>query len=318
MGNCFTIVGNEPVLVKNKIDDILNIYRNVNYDKIVFDMEEASLISLLEELQTFPFLEEHKIIIAKNFNSLLENKKVDERLIDELKGYLDNQLETSSLIVLLEKKYEGSSDLYDELKKNSNFFDLVVPETGDVSQYILKVLQANDFIMNTRAIDELILRTQGSLQQSMTELDKLMVYKCDTKTIEIEDVIKLVNKNLEDSVYTLIDAILVKDSYRIMEIYNDMMVLNEDESRIISAILSKFNEMYEIKSLVDGGYKKDDIASLYNVKPGRVFYMMKNASSTSMRAIKKNINELTNLDYNIKSGSMDKKIGLQLYLLSIK
>ena len=46
-----------------------------------------------------------------------------------------------------------------------------------------------------------------------------------------------------------------------------------------------------------------------------LYYMMKSASLISMDKIKRNINDLIDIDYKIKSGQVDKTIALETYLL---
>jgi DNA polymerase-3 subunit delta len=60
---------------------------------------------------------------------------------------------------------------------------------------------------------------------------------------------------------------------------------------------------------------KDDIATYFKVKPGRAYYMIEAAKKINDNTIKNLIERITKLDFDIKSGKIDKKLGLQLFIL---
>jgi DNA polymerase-3 subunit delta len=60
---------------------------------------------------------------------------------------------------------------------------------------------------------------------------------------------------------------------------------------------------------------KDEIATYFKVKPGRAYYMMEAARKIKEDNLKLLIKRVSDLDCNIKSGKIDKKLGLQLFIL---
>ena len=81
-----------------------------------------------------------------------------------------------------------------------------------------------------------------------------------------------------------------------------------------------FNKLEEImytKVLMNQGLSKDQIASYFKVKPGRSYYMMEAARKMNDSVLKDLINRITELDYKIKSGLIDKRLGFQLFLLGV-
>ena len=85
--------------------------------------------------------------------------------------------------------------------------------------------------------------------------------------------------------------------------------------RIISAISNKLEEILYTKILINRRMSKDEIASYFKVKSGRAYYMMEAARKIKEENLKSLIKRVSDLDYNIKSGKIDKKLGLQLFIL---
>ena len=70
-----------------------------------------------------------------------------------------------------------------------------------------------------------------------------------------------------------------------------------------------------VKLLLKDGKDQAAVASHYHCSSGRAYYMVKNAKSVNMATVKKHLIRLEELDYMIKSGQIDKKIGIELFIL---
>jgi DNA polymerase-3 subunit delta len=62
------------------------------------------------------------------------------------------------------------------------------------------------------------------------------------------------------------------------------------------------------------GYKQHDIAQFYNVSDGRAYYMVKDAKMFDETDLVNYVKKMADLDYHIKSGQIEKKIGLERLL----
>lgn len=316
MENIFTIIGSD----KKMIDDtILEIENQIigSFDKVLFDLEEHSIILLLEELKTIPFLNDYKIVIVKHFETISNSKKIDPNLLESLYKILSHPFEETILFAIYETQPSATDKIFSTLKKNSVLKILEKMQIQDVASYIQQSCAKDGYAITKLATEDLCSRCEGNIDKVEMELTKLKTYALDKMKIDENDVALLIPRDLEDNIYELVSAVLEKDRKKIMTIYKDLMILNEEETRIVNALLNKFNEMFDVRSLVDKNFSKDDIAAFYNVKPGRAYYMIKNAKESSLNDIKKNIKALADLDYQIKSGKIDKTIGLELYLLKI-
>ena len=74
-------------------------------------------------------------------------------------------------------------------------------------------------------------------------------------------------------------------------------------------------EILHTKLLLKQGKDKADIANYFNATSGRTYYMMKNAKSVRMDIVESQLEKLEDIDYKIKTGQIDKKIGLELFIL---
>lgn len=301
-----------------KNNDVLNDLIkecNYEYDVDVHDLDEESLAMLVESLNTIPFLTSHKIVVCKFPKFLYKPEGYDPKIIEAFKKYLQNPIDTTTFVILLNSFKDMNSDLKQALEKNCTIISSDKEESKDFKKNIIEILKREGYKYEDEAIAELLTRCEKNSDRIEMELNKLMLYKADDRILKLVDVKELVSKDLEDNIFDLVNAVIEADRRRSIEIYNDLMVLNEDESKIIALLVNKFNEMYQTKSLLAKGYSKNDIAQIFDVKPGRAYYMIKACQTVSLERIKRNVNNLLDIDYKIKSGQLDKSIALELFLL---
>ena len=63
---------------------------------------------------------------------------------------------------------------------------------------------------------------------------------------------------------------------------------------------------------------KEDIASELKIKPGRVYILSKNLAIISESTIRKTLDDLYQLDLDIKSGLVDRHYAFEMFLLKFK
>jgi len=83
---------------------------------------------------------------------------------------------------------------------------------------------------------------------------------------------------------------------------------------IIAMIGRTFRDLLTTLKLLKSGYKQHDIAQFYNVSDGRAYYMVKDAKTFEETDLANYVKKMADLDYQIKSGQIDKNIGLERLL----
>ncbi len=307
----FLIYGDDYDQISTQIESIeKNI--NASFDETVIDLEDESILTLLESIQTIPFLTEYKCLIVKNSQILLSDT-INEKYINNFLDYLKRPSKSTVLIIVFSKKVDESNSIFKQMSKLTNYVKFICGES-DLSSIAFNNFSKAGYVIEKDAI-ELLVSEVDNVSNLNVEIEKLKSYCFDQRRVTRKDVDILVPKNLETNVYELVTAVLKKDKQRAMHVCIDMTSQSAKEMYIISMLLNKFQEIYAVKKLIIGGMGKDDIARIYNVKAGRAYYMMKNASESSLSDIELNVNLLSDLENDIKMGKTDADLGLQLYLL---
>ncbi len=193
-----------------------------------------------------------------------------------------------------------NSNLRDSVRFNI-LDEIKIEKIHDAS---LKILGKTGVKIDDKKIREL-------LAENGAEIDNDRVF------INSDMISEITSKDIDENIYDLVNALFNNDKTKLMEIYRDLNQINTNPIWILSSITNKFLEILHTKALLKMGYNQKDILKYFNISSGRAYYMKKNAEEVEEVLLEEYINQLYDLDYQIKSGKIDKKLGLELFLLKI-
>ncbi len=308
MASNFIIVSDDFEATSNKVEDIKNGY-NITSEIITYDLSEENVYSLVDELTTVSLFEDIKFVVVKEAENLLGK---NEKAFIELQKAM-NDVYSSNILVLLFKKVDYSNQDFQKLRRFSAFFE-IKQQNIKLDEYAINFFKENGFKYDNEVINTLV-NNSTNLSSLKTMLAQLECFRYDEKHISNQDVLSVITQPLDDNIYSLIDAVLSNDKKHVMKCYQDLKLRSVQATAIISMLISKFQEMYNVNVLLKGGLNQGSLAELFGISPGRAFYMIKNAKSYHINSIKENLNLLNDLELKIKSGKIDQNLGLELYFL---
>ena len=84
--NNYLIKSSSPTLIDKKIDELIKKHEFTDAEINIYDLEESSITSLIEDADTISFLTPNKVIIGRN----LSQSNFTEKDINTLNKYLSN------------------------------------------------------------------------------------------------------------------------------------------------------------------------------------------------------------------------------------
>ena len=308
MASNFIIVSDDFEATNNKIEEIRNGY-NITSEIITYDLSDENVYSLIDELTTVSLFEEVKFVVVKEAEELLGK---NEKAFIELQKAM-NDVYSNNILILLFKKVDYSNEDFGKLRRFSAFFE-IKQQNVKLDEYAIKFLNDNGFKYESDVIN-LLVNNSTNLSNLKTMLAQLECFRYDEKSISTKDVLSIISQPLDDNIYTLIDAVLSNEKKHVMKCYQDLKLRSVQATTIISMLINKFQEMYNVSVLLKGRLNQGSLAELFGISPGRAFYMIKNAKSYHLNSIKENLNLLNDLELKIKSGKIEQNLGLELYFL---
>lgn len=317
MDNLYLIYGIEDYIIDEAIKKIITDNNIIDDNIIKYNLDEVNVSLALEEASTVSMFDSKKLVICEGCTFLTgENKKEINHDIDSLIKYINNPFTDVFLVFVVRKeKLDDRKKIVKELKKNSTVIEAQKKENYNLNNYIIDYVNKNGYNMSKNACIKLIERAGSNLSNLISECDKIFLYKDDEKNITEEDIENLVFKNIEDNIFELTNAVMNKDKKKIINIYKDLILMGEEEIKLIVMLANQFRMILQVKLMVKNGYKERDMATIIKEHPYRVKLAMQ--SNFKINELENYLIKLEELDYSIKSGKLDKSFGFEMFLLNI-
>lgn len=311
------IYSEERLLMSQRLDKLKKQYKISEEDMnlSVYYAGETPMSEILEDALTPPFFSEYKMVVMRKpiFLTKTKQKEVTDHDIELFMDYLSHDNPSTIFVVYHEKKdFDERKKVVKALRKYAKVIDIEKVTHHQLYQTTSKAIKKRGCTIDDDALDLLISRSSDDLTEVAHQVDKLCLYK---KQLTVEDIKALVTPPLEEKVYKLTEALLHHDLSSTMSIYQDLMTTNHEPIALISAIANAVRQLYQVKMLTRKGYNDKDVVRVVGMNPRAIYPVRKNAERFEFSELTKMLNDLSELDIKIKSGVIDKKKGLELFLM---
>ncbi|MBC1573146.1 DNA polymerase III subunit delta [Listeria booriae] len=320
----YLIIGTEDYIInetkKRLVANILDT-EDTDFNYANFDLDETAIEQVIEEAETIPFFGDRRLIVASNPSFLTTEKtksKIEHRTA-RFEDYLNEPVDYSILVIIARvEKLDERKKLTKLLKKQATIVDAKRPNDAELRKWIQSAIKNNDFSMEIPAIERLMELTGGQLTTAMNELDKLMLYKLESREISVADVESLVVRSLEQNIFLLLDKMIALDISGALSIYYDLLKQKEEPIKILALIASQFRLLTQIKLLEKQGFSQQQVAQKLKVHPFRVKIGARQAKSFSYEQLTATLERLAEMDFEMKTGYGDKAQKLEWFLFSLQ
>lgn len=315
--NLYLFTGTAEIFIQNRISRIISSYDKQQVTIIKYDMEQTPFSRVLEDACTIPFLEDLKIIILRNPTFLTTKGDLPNDAKNFIK-YLKKPVDTSIIIINATNITPNpSNEVYKALKNYAMIIDYSDSEEIEIKGWITRTAASRGIEIKDSAINLFLEYINSDQVRMVNELDKIMNYVGDGGIIDDKVVKLLVTRDLSKEVFNLIKAIIAKDLIKTNKIYQTLALQTKDIQGVIAMISNSFKDLLTTAKLLKSGYSQHDISRFYNVSSSRAYYIVKDAKNFRIEDLEEYIIKMADLDYKIKSGKIDKNIGIELILLQL-
>ena len=308
MKNIYLIISNDKVVSDLKINEILK--KSQNGSILRYDLEEVPIENLIEDLDTYNFLENKKIVIGLHASFLNSTKKeAVVHNIEVFEKYIKNP-NPDNILILVADSIDKKKKIVKELLQVCDVLE------GECSSKDLIKNNLDDYQMDNKAID-LLIEYCGDTERIINELEKLKLYKLDDKIITCDDIKNIVSKNIDDNIFTLVDYIINGRKKEAYEIYNELLLHGEQVANIIPKLANKIRLIYQVKVFLKEGKSDLEISKLLKSHPYPIKLARESSYKYSEQLILEYLNKLADLDYNLKSGKSNPNIIFETFIAEI-
>ena len=312
----YLLIGNEIYGQNQRKKQLIEQYVSIDDQmNLTYYNEDANndIRQLIIQCQTYPFLSDYRVIVYENPSFIFDSKLLDAKQQQALVDYLSNPVETTVLIMVINKTVNSNSLIYKKISKYFKIEKFDKLSQNDFEKLVRDDLKTNSVNISKDALDLLLSRLDNDVEKYKNELNKLLTY--GTK-LDYQDIDYLINQPIENDIFKLTNAINQNDLAASLKVYRDLLTNNKnDVLSIIGLLASQYRSMSQVKLLSQLGYNNAQIAAKLNVSAGSVYYKLRDSLNLSAKELMNKLNQLAILDESIKSGLTEPVSGLELFII---
>lgn len=299
----YFLFGQDTYRSKQKLKEIVEEYKKrhqsgLNFIKITFD--ENDLGDFKQNIETVSMFDEKKLIVVE------EVFQQPEYFQEELLNYLKKKkmdIDKNSILVFWAEKVEPDG-LFKFLKKKAKTQEFKLLQPHKLREWIKKYIKEQKGNIDNRAVEILIEYVGSDLWRMVNEINKLISFK--QQIIRAEDVEKLVKPEIDVNIFNIIDSLGQKNKKQALRLIHDYFKKGESESYLLNRFVYQFRNLIKVKS--DG--KLD-------MHPFVIKKTLSQARNFSLDELKKIYCKLLEVDLNIKTGKMNTRTALELFVTEL-
>lgn len=313
MKNFYLIYGIERSIIDNEVNKIIEKLK-IN-DIVKYDMNNSNILDVIEDASTVGLFSSNKIIILDDCYFFSANKTIDN--IEELEAYIEKYNPNNYCIFIsYTEKVDTRKKIYKLLKDNAKII-----EQGNINEdYLINYIkdELNKENYKIEDINYFFNKVGKNLYNAKNELNKLMMYKLDTKYITNEDIDKITIRSMEEEIFALTDAVILKNPSKALTLLEEFLKKDYEEIQIIILLSSQFRFLFQVKRLLNKGKSEGEIAKILEANPYRIKFTVKKLYSYTEDMLLDYISKLAKMDHDIKLGLINKKLALELFIINNK
>ena len=313
MQNNYLLEGQSYFEIENEINNIVDSLNFNDAIKSNYDLSEVEFDRVLEDLDTYSFLSDKKVIILTGMENVNNDSNKDD--LEHLYKYLDNP-NPDNLLFIWSLKFNNTLKVTKELKKRCKYVSVSL----DPIKFAKNELKG--YKISNIDLEYLVNKCLNDLSKIENEINKLKNYKYEEKTISREDIDELVMEKLGDSTeltFAFNRSLAEKDKKRALEQYFKLLNYNIEPLSIIGLIASQIRIIYQVKVLEKQRLSNDEIASMLGEKNS---YRIKKTKELTRYYSEDELLELmktlADMDYKLKTTDSDPNNLIELFILNLK
>ena len=322
----YLIAGKQNIRLKSQMKNIIkkSIKEIDTMNFVKYDATYTLVQEIVDEANYLPLGYDNKAVVVDNCYFLLKekgkNKIESDQDYDKLINYLNHPDEATDLIFLVntsDSDIDSKNLIYQAIEQNGQIITLNEPKETEWQQVVAHYFKEKwpETTIDSDAIYELARRTEGDYASLFNNGSKLALY---TNHIRFEDVTLMVTRPLEENAFLLFNYLIDNKNIEAVTLYRDLKTSNVEPVTLIGMIANQFRLLNRVSYLAKQGMNQDEIAKELNINPIRAKILRKNTFVISQKRINQTLEDLYQLDLQIKSGLVDRYYSFELFLINFK
>lgn len=291
----------------NAKQEATKIATSKNSQVKIIDSEDISNIEdLLQEIDGLNMFSTGSVILLKR---IFSNKKVSEYLTENYKS-----IKEQDIVLWVDGNADGRNKLTQSLKKEGLLFQYELPKERDFKNWIRDYAKSLKLSLGESEIEYILQNVGVNKYVIQNELKKISLFaKNQQRKVTSEDLKVILGFESKGNIWTLLDNFGKRKRKEAIKEFIKLTTFEDNTQYIIAMLERELSILSQIKYCESNNLDKREL----KLHPFVLQKSSEKARNFKWEEIKFFMAKLLNLDFAIKNGDVDEKLGMSLYILSI-
>lgn len=276
------------------------------------DFNNSSIEEIIEDANYTSLFNDKKIIVVKNAEFLGSKCTIKT---DKLEKYLMEPNPLTTLIFIYDGKADERKKIIKLVKEQNNYINIKNLTHRDIVDRIISQVKSSKYKISYDDANYIAYKCLNNYDLVEMELEKVNLYYKSGDEITRDALENIISSYMEDNNFKFVDAVINNDYQTSLNILNDFKIQKIEPIVLLSLLVREYRLMLISKDLYQGGYSNNKIGTELGLQDWQVEKIIRNAYNLSIEYLEDKLVSLTDLDYQIKSGKVDKYLGLEMFIL---
>ena len=306
----YLIASESNQLINEELKKVNNDCNNILY----IDYNNSSIDDVLAEASYYSMFNDKKIIIVKNAN-FFASDKISEDNSNKLLNYYKEPNELTTLVFITNGKVDMRKKITKELKNKYNFIEIDNLKPRDIVFKVKDLFKKEGYNIDDESINYIISNNANNYDLVYNEINKIMLYYKNPCKVKFDDVMNIVAKSLDTNNFKFVDMVVAKNLKEAFKLFEDIKLMKIEPLSLIGLLAREYRLMLFAKLLKQEHYSNYEICDELKLQDWQLEKFIRNSMKYKINELEDRLVDLANLDLNIKSGKIDKWLGLAKFIV---
>ncbi len=310
----YLIHGSQELLLEQALTRLksrLAKVADLDFNLQTFRGDSARADEIIAACNTMPFMSERRLVVVRDLDRL---QKPD---LDALAEYARNPSETTSLVLVAEKVDKRTS-LYSVIEKQGGVAEYRPPRKSEYPTAVIQMFSARGRSVGRDAAESLVAAVGYDLARLSIEVDKVVSFAGDSRTLSRDDVEQVMSSTASMSVFEFLDAVGSRDPRTTLRHVSELLNQGETETYIHAMTVRRLRDLIAAASLAARGQGgAASLAAALHRPEWQVRDLPRQAGRFAPPELTKALRHAAQAEAEMKTSRGESRLVLERWLLSI-
>lgn len=273
----------------------------------VFSGKDTDWNEVRNLAETMPFFAEHRVIVMENTGAFKNACDFAEEIAN---------LPESAVLIFNEDEVDKRSRMFKAVKEHGYVCEMNGLGESDLSIWVVQLLKKDGKKISKDDLRLFLERVGTDMENVETEIEKLVCYVADREVVTKEDILAVTVEQISGKIFAMTDALGAKNKKLALELYHDLLSVREKPMTVLYLMVRQCNMILQAAEMSRQGLDRSTIASKAGMPPFAVGKCLSQAKNFTKEQLLHLVTYGTELEEQIKTGRIDERIAVELFLLT--